>query len=127
MQTSNDSYMQVRCNTSNHNSGLRYEFHTGYTPAQVSKITVEYELHCTRTDQPYYEFLILKQDGSGGNTAMGGGLWTTTDQMFTWNSTAVSTYMSGSGYMHVTMCGCSQNSNNYDTYVDVCRIKLTLN
>jgi len=127
VQTSNDGYMQVRCNTSNHNSGLRYEFHTGYTPAQVSKITVEYELHCTRTDQPYYQFLILKQDGSGGNTGMGGGLWTTTDQTMTWNSTAVSTYMSSSGYMHVTMCGCSQNSNNYDTYVDVCRIKLTLN
>ena len=125
VQTSNDGYMQVRCNTSNHNSGLRYEFHTGYTPSQVNKITVEYELHCTRTDTPSYQFLIYNQ--SGGQATMGGGLWTTTDQTFTWNTTAVSTYMSSSGYIHVTMCGCAENSNNYDTYVDVARIKLTLN
>jgi len=125
VQTSDDSYMQVRCNTSNRNSGLRYEFHTGYTPSQVNKITVDYELHCTRTDTPFYNFLIYNQ--SGGQGTMGGDLWTTTDQTFTWNTTAVSTYMSSSGYIHVTMCGCSQNVNNYDTYVDVCRVKLTLN
>jgi PKD repeat protein len=127
VQTSNNGYMQVRCNASNYNSGLRYEFDAAYTPSQVSKITVEYELRSTRSDQPWYQFIIYKQDGSGGNTPMGGGLWTTTDQWFTWETTAVSTYMSSSGYMHVTMCGCAQNSYSYDTYVDVCRVKLTLN
>jgi hypothetical protein len=124
VQSSNDVYMQVRCNSSNQNSGLRYRWHTGYTPGQVSKITVEYEFHCTRTDTPYYQLLIYKV--SSGNTGMGGGLWTTTDQWNSWETTDVSTYMDSSGVVYATLCGCAENSNMYDAYVDVVRIKLTL-
>jgi PKD repeat protein len=127
LQASDNSYMQVRCNASNYNSGLRFDFNTGYTPGQVNKITVEYEFHSTSASQPWYQDLIMKQDGSGSNTGMPGGLWTTTDQWMTWNSTAVSTYMSSGGLVQVTMCGCNQNSTTYDTYVDVVRLKLTLN
>jgi hypothetical protein len=106
--------------------GLRYYFHTGYTPAQVSKITVEYQFHGTRTDTPYYQLLIYHV-GGGSVTGMGGGLWTTSDQWNTWETTDVSTYMSSSGLIHTTACGCAQNGSMYDTYMDVARVKLTLN
>ena len=122
VQSSNDAYMVARCSATTQNSSLKYRFHTGYTPGQVSKITVEYEFHTTYTNTPSHQFYLYKP--AGGSTYMGGGLWTTTDQWFTWNTTDVTSHMDGSGVITVGLCGCHQNSNIYDTSVDVVRIKL---
>jgi len=55
---------------------VQYRLH----PCSGEQDHVEWELHNSRSDTPSYGFLIFKQDGSGSNTGMGGGLWTTTDQ-----------------------------------------------
>jgi len=45
----------------------------------------------------------------------------------TWETTDVAAYMTGGGIVYTDLCGCATNSNNYHTYMDVVRIKLTLN
>jgi PKD repeat protein len=125
-QTDNNVYHQVRCDTSSHQYSQIYVWDTTYTPSQVNKITVEWQWHGSRSDTPLYSVLFAKP--AGGYTQILDSLASpTSDYTFSWETTAISTYMNASGVMEVRMCGCNQNSNNYDTYNDVVRIKLTLN
>ena len=125
LQSSNDVYMNFRCNTSSQKSYLRYVFTTGYTPSQVNKINVEFELHGTSATTPVYNFLLAKV--AGGTTSMYSATWTTTDSWMNWETTAVSTYMTSGGLVYISVCGCPQNTTNYNTYFDTVRLKLTLN
>ena len=125
LQSSNDVYMNFRCNTSSQKSYLRYVFTTGYTPSQVNKINVEFELHGTSATTPVYNFLLAKV--AGGTTSMYSATWTTTDSWMNWETTAVSTYMTSGGLVYISVCGCPQNTTNYSTYFDTVRLKLTLN
>ena len=125
-QTDNNVYHQVRCDTSSHQYSQLYQWDTTYTPSQVSKITVEWQWHGSRSDTPLYSVLFVKAT-SGYTQILDNMASPTSDYTFSWETTAVSTYLKSDGTMEVRMCGCNQNSNNYDTYNDVVRIKLTLN
>jgi len=119
--------MVVRCNSSDQQSGLTYHFNTGYTPDQVAKLTVDYQVHVTQPDTPNYIFLLYEGAVNGPDYAeMYAGPSDTTDEWITWSTTAAATYMSNSGEVLITACGCPQNSNMYDTYLDVVRLRLEL-
>jgi len=125
-QTSNNVYHVVRCDTSSHQYSQFYHWTTSYTPSQVNKITVEWEWHGSRSDTPLYSVLFMKPAG-GYTQILANYLSPTSDYTFSWETTAVSTYLKSDGTMEVQMCGCNQNANNYDTSNDLVRIKFTLN
>ena len=126
LQSDNNVYLVVRANTSNYDSGVQFNWDTSYTPSQVSKIKVDVQFKASRTDTPEY-WSNLHTVGGGNTNMLAFTLWTTTDQTFSWETTAVSTYMNGAGDMSLNVCGCSVNSNVYDTSFDLVRITLTLN
>ena len=125
-QTDNNVYHVVRCDTSSHQYSQFYHWTTSYTPSQVNKITVEWQWHGSRSDTPAYSVLFMKAT-SGYTQILDGMLSPTSDYTFSWETTAVSTYLKTDGTMEVQMCGCNQNSNNYDTYNDLVRITFHLN
>ncbi len=125
LQTDDDSYMVFRCNTSDQTHAVAYKFHTGYTPADVTKITVEYQAHSSLSDSPIIYALFWTADG-GETVIVNGELWGSTDHSFTWESTDVATYLGTDGSMTVEWCGCPQSSSNYDIAADVMRIRLQL-
>jgi len=128
LQTDNDVYMVYRCNTSNRQFEVEYQWDTNYAPADLSKITVELQWKGSQSETPAYGLLIWNYATSGWDDlrAREPG-WPTTDTWFTWETTSVSTYLNAAGEMRITYCGCPQNGNNYDTSIDVTRMKFTLN
>ena len=127
LQTDNDVYMVYRCNTSNQQFQVEYDWDTTYAPADLSKITVELQWKGSRSDTPGYGLLIWNYSTSTWEGLRDRTLWYTTDTNFTWETTSVSAYLNAAGEMKLTYCGCPVNSNNYDTSIDVTRMKFTLN
>ena len=128
LETDNNVYMVYQCNTSNQQFEVEYNWDTTYAPADLSKITVELQWKDSRSDTPAYGLLLWDYISSTWydlRTRAPG--WPTTDTWFTWETTDVSRYMSAAGEMTLTYCGCPENSNNYDTSIDVTRMKFTLN
>jgi hypothetical protein len=120
--------MQFRANATSQDSSIFFYVATSYTPSQVSKITYELQWHGSQSTTPNYTVSVRKSGGDNSWPAvMNFQLWPTTDQTFTWETTDIATYMSSSGVMEMAICGCHQNTTSYDTYIDVGRIKLTLN
>lgn len=127
LESDDDSYMVFRCNTSTQKYAVTFHFSTSYTPADVTKITVESQLHSSRSDSP--AFMCMFHHAGGGETAIldwPGQVWGTTDTDFSWETTDVSTYLGSDGTMSVEWCGCYQNSNNYNVSHDVMRVRLEL-
>jgi PKD repeat protein len=128
LETDDDSYMVYRCNTSNQQFQVEYQWDTDYAPADVSQIRVELQFKGSEPDTPAYGLLIQNYDTGGWDDLRertpG---WPTTDAWFTWDTTDVSTYLSADGEMVITYCGCPQHGTIYDTSIDVTRVKFTLN
>ncbi len=127
LQTANGVYQDYKCDTTNQRYELMYTSHTGYTPSQVTKITIEYRAHSTRSDTPASGNVFVRQsNGSWPN--VGGWVPTSTDTDYSWNTTAVSTYMDATGIVGFELCTCPTggNSNNYDVLTDKLRFRLQL-
>jgi len=127
LQTDDNVYMVYRCNTSNQQFQVEYDWSTTYVPANVSKITVQLQWKSSRADTPGYGLLLWNYTTSTWDGIRDRTLWYTTDTDYTWETTSVSTYLSSSGAMKLTYCGCPVGANNYDTSIDVTRMKFTLN
>ena len=127
LQTANGVYQDYKCDTTNQRYELMYTSHTGYTPSQVTNITIEYRAHSTRSDTPASGNVFVRQsNGSWPN--VGGWVPTSTDTDYSWNTTAVSTYMDATGIVGFELCTCPTggNSNNYDVLTDKLRFRLQL-
>jgi len=128
LNTDNSAYMVIRCDTSTQRYGVMYTVDTPYIPSQVSKITWEYQAKMSRTDTPTSTVRFTRK--SDGVWEDRGGTWLpgTSDTDWTWNTTAVSTYMDSSGVIGFELCCCptSGNTNNYDVSSDKMRFRLTL-
>jgi len=125
VQSSDNSYLQVRSTTSGTRyGGWPFTIDTGYTPSQVSNIQVEIEWHSSSASTPDY-YIWLAKVGGGEDNIRNGGTWTTSDQWFTWQTSAVSTYMTSGGAIVVDFGGC-YGSTTWNAYIDAVRVKLTL-
>ena len=128
LTASDNSYMRITCNTSSHKAGQGFTIDTSYTPSQVTKITVEIEYRSSRSDTPTRGIMLRNVGTSNWDDIGGTGLWPSSDNWFTWDTSSVSTYMDSSGDIYLAVGGCppSGNSNNWDGYLDVVRVKLDL-
>ncbi len=120
-----DTYLVTRCSTADQKYSMIYTVDTDYTPSDVSKITVEFQSKSSRSDTPSICYLQTKKaDGTWQNQAD----WTITtdDQSWSWETTAVSTYMGSDGTLSFMHCACPSGSSNYDISTDVMRWRLEL-
>ena len=115
LQSSDSAYMIFASNTDScHGTNVQYYFSTGYTPSQVSKIKLEWQLHSSRSDSPSLGILVRKTDNSGYTTAVGSMLWGTTDSTQSWETTDVSTYLYSDGSLVNYLCACGRDvGQNY--------------
>jgi len=124
LQADDSSYMQVRCDSSSHKYSVHYTWATSYTPSHVGNVTLDYNGKNSRSDTASF-LSWIKKESDATWTSVYEGLWTTSDKSITW-SAADSSYLSSGGQMDLNFCGCPQNSNSYDQYADLVRIKLWL-
>jgi len=123
VQSSNDTYMAFDSNTSSQNVSIRYKWPTSYTPSQTKKMIYDVEWHGSRADTPKYDVSTHKAPDDYP-TLMDFVLWPTTDSTYHWeNATDPGNYIVN-GEIWMDICGCHQNTNNYQTFIDLQRIKL---
>ena len=129
LQSDNGVYMVFQCETSTQRCGVMWTVDTTYTPSQVNKITWEYQAKVSRSDTPSSGGALFVRKADGNWEVRGNWVPGTSDTDWTWNSTAVSTYMSSTGVFGFEYCTCptSGNSNNYTVSNDLLRIRLDLN
>ncbi len=120
-----DVYMVAQCDTSSQKGSMEFHFYTGYSQSELSKIRVKYDLHGTNSSTPSYLF-FMKQGDSSSFTVIYEGTYSTSDQVFTWETTDIATYLGSGGLLVTSLCGCPQNTTNYSTYLDVISIELEL-
>ncbi len=128
VQSDNGVYMVFRTNQTSWNSFFRYRFQPTQQPSQINNMILEYQWKDSRSDTPTYQNSIKKADGTFYETAWRA--WTTTDQTWTWSATDPATYFYNNGgttEIWVDNCGCHQNTNSYDTSVDLLRIHFWMN
>ena len=125
-QADDDVYMVGECDGTNQQSSYEFQWYTSYTPADITKITVEFQYHGSQSDTPSYWTYIKEGDLGQYTTMQDFTLWPTTDQWSTWETTDVATYLASDGTLRAMLCACPQKSNTYNTYLDVVRIRLEL-
>jgi PKD repeat protein len=125
VEAEDDVYMVAACNTSSQQGSMEFHFSSGHSQSEVSKITVRYDLHGTNSSTPSYLF-FMKQGDSSSFTEMYSGTYSTSDQVFTWETTDIATYLGSGGTLITSICGCPQNTTNYSTYLDLISIELQL-
>jgi hypothetical protein len=126
LDADDDSYMVTECDTANQQFSMEFQWYTSYTPADITRITVERQAHCSRSDTPRFWSYIKEGDNSSYTTIQDFTTWPTTDEWHTWDATSVATYLASDGTLTVMICGCPENSNNYQASLDVLRIRLEL-
>ena len=127
LQTSNDVYMDMECDTSNQNYTVIYEALCGYTASQIYGIVYEYEGHSSRNDTPDGTLMHIRGwDGEYVLLDPDGVQWTTTDEWWTFETTSPTSWVEGDGTIGFGMCGCPANSSNYSMVSDVMRFRLYL-
>jgi len=105
LQAQDSAYMVIQCDTSNHIYSVVMTASTGYTPSQVSKITLDYVAKSSISPTGGSPIFIRKSDGS--NELLGTGFSPgQTDSTYSWNSTSVSTYLGSDGIVGFSYCGC---------------------
>jgi len=120
-----DVYMVAACNSSSQQSSMEFHFSSGYSQSEVSKIRIKYDLHGTNSSTPTYMF-FMKQGDSSSFTEVYSGTYSTSDQVFTWETTDIATYLGSGGGLVTSICGCPQNTTNYSTYLDLISIELEM-
>jgi PKD repeat protein len=126
LQSDNDLYMVHGCSGA-HELSVQHGYDTGYTPSEVSKITLKARLKSSRGDTPAIGVNIDNTVG-GSETVVPLALRATTDTWLTWETTDVSRYLSNNGTMTVRVCGCppSGNDHDYTVSIDEASVVLTL-
>jgi PKD repeat protein len=129
VQTSDNTYLQLRAPSPGYQTGGRFTIATGLTPSQVSKITVQVERHTSRTDATGKLVLTMRRapDWVGYDDVWSAAAFGTSDAwMPDWATTSVSTYMDSSGVVTLDFGGgCSlTTSSTWDLYLDTIRLKL---
>jgi plastocyanin len=127
LQTENGVYRVYACDATNQQFKTIEYFHTGYTPAQVNKIRVEYKLKSSQAATPQLGISLVRSDDTVDLDSIPKAVRGTSDVWVTWETTAVSTYLKADGSFCAELCGCPVGATNYQISVDVARIILTLN
>ena len=129
LQSDNNVYMDVQCDTADQKYTMIYETLCGYTASQIFGMKYEYQAHQSRADTPNgtlmhirtaaQEYELLDPDGV---------LWITTDQWWTWETTNPQHWVEDDGTIGMGVCGCpaTGNTNNYSIRSDVLRFRLYL-
>ncbi len=120
-------YMRLTCDPSTYTFHIRFFFRPNETADQLSKLKLDFRLHVSRADTPQLKLEVCKAAGSA-DTLWGPALFSTSDQTITWETTSPATYEFSDRWIIVDLCGCptSGNTNNYDYYVDLARVTVTL-
>jgi len=107
-----------------------YRWSTGYTRSQVSKIKIEFKMKSSRSASPAVNGWVRSKDGSGPS----GDLlfvnyvtYGTTEITKSVETTNINKYMGTDGSIAIFLCGCPQDSNDYNLSMDLCKVTLTLN
>jgi len=131
VRTDNEVYHVTHVDPAQYqNECRRYYYPSAYAPADVARLTLEYEWKGSRDDTPNYQINILKQ-GPGGpgdvipENLIPQHLHGTTEGWETWYSDSPATYIRDDNSVWLDSCGCPNgNPNAFSTFIDVARIKL---
>jgi len=120
-------YMVTRPSNAGAKYSSMYTTHSGYTPAQVARITIEHQAKTSDVSQPSSALLFVRRPDTGWNL-ISDGAWKpgTSDTDYTWDTTSVSTYLGSDGIMGFEMCGCPSSKNKFDISADLLRWRLEL-
>jgi len=129
VQSSDNSYLQLRAGASPWHTGGRFTIDTPLTPSQVSKITVQIEKKTSRTDATGNLDLTLRiaPNWTTYTDVWSAAAFGTSDAWIPdYSTTAVSTYMDSNGVVTLDFGGgCSLTSQStWDLYLDTVRLKL---
>jgi len=102
--------------------GLFGYFVTTYTPSQISKIRIEWQVKSSSDGDPYAHMGVWDINGQVYNTSSQS--LTTTDTTFVWETTNAASFVRWDGSVPSQMCLCG--SNSYTFSVDQARMILTL-
>jgi hypothetical protein len=120
--------MRFRCNTSSRKYFVRMIFTPTRDPATIAKMTLDYQWHAQYATTPTFDMSVRRSDGTFDNI-LSWQTWSTSDATLTWSTTNAGGYYynEGSGdEIWVAQCGCAQDGNVYDNYVDLVRIRFIL-
>ena len=126
LQSDNNAYMVIQCNTSNQQYAVSYTSDTAYTPSQVSKITIEYIAKSSSSTSPMSWSVCWARNADGSWANLGGWYPGTSETSYSWETTAVSTYMNASGVVGFQFCGCPGDATNYTISSELMRFRLDL-
>jgi len=127
LQAQDSAYMVIQCDTSNQQYSVAYTSSTGYTPSQVTKITIDYVAKSSSSTSPMSWSVCWARNADGTWTNLGGWYPGTSDTSYTWNSTAVSTYVAADGTVGYRFCGCPTTGDpNYTISSNLMRFRLDL-
>ena len=127
LTAADSSFMDIRADSSANNYAVEYTAPTGYTPSQVSQLTITYVAKYTGAlPDNNGEGVMYARKSDGTWEDIGGFYIGTSDTTFTWSTTNVSNYMDSSGNVGFTACwGCGVSSS-YDILSDQMQFALTL-
>ncbi len=124
VQANDSNYMVLSCDPASHKSSSHYTWHSGYTPANVTRMTLTYQAKNSASDTPNYMSWIKQESNGSWTSILGGNTWSTSDQTMTWTSTNTAAYMSSAGVMELNFCGCPNNANSYTHSVNWLKMDL---
>jgi len=106
-----------------------YTGHSGYTPSQVARITLEYQAKTTTAFQPpddRVKLAVRHADATYETTEFDEWRPRTFDRDYTWETTDVATYMAADGILGFSFKGCSRTNANYQISSDLLRWRVEL-
>ena len=124
VQADDSNYMVMACDPTSHKFSSHYTWHSGYAPANVTRLTLTYKAKNSASDTPSFNSWIKQENNGTWTSILNGSTWSTSDQTMTWTTTNTAAYMSPSGVMEINFCGCPINSNNYSHSANLVKIDL---
>jgi PKD repeat protein len=127
LQSDNDVYFVTAPNNAAMRQSSLWTAHSGYTPDQISRITIEYQAKVSDGSQPSSALLFARKPGDSWNL-ISDGSWKpgTSDTDYMWETTDVSTYLGSDGIIGFEMCDCPNGKTTYNISSDLLRWRLEL-
>jgi len=127
LQSDNGVYFVTAPNNAAMRQSSLWTAHSGYTPDQISRITIDYQAKVSDGSQPSSALLFARKPGNTYNL-ISDGAWKPgiTDTNYTWDTTDVATYLGADGIIGFEMCDCPSAKTTYNISSDLLRWRLEL-